>query len=395
VDGLETRQKYGRDTVIEVNLDAIVHNVRQFRQHLPAGTEIMAVVKANAYGHGAVQVARAALEAGASQLGVAFVDEGIELRQAGITAPILILGFTPEYAIADALKNGLAMTVYSEESLNAIEQEAARLETKARIHVKVDTGMGRLGLFPEEAYTFVQKALRFAHIQMDGLFTHYATADEEDKTYALQQERQFARLVDRLARDGIEIPFVHIANSAGALELPDRVYRMARIGISLYGLYPSAEVNHQVVRLKPALTLKTKIVELKRPPAGFGISYGKTYTVSGNEWIAVVSIGYADGVNRHLSNRGHALVRGKKVPIVGRVCMDQMMLNVTEAMPVKLGDEVVIYGEQQGEAITVDEVAKQLGTINYEVTCMLSHRIPRLYLKNGQVVEVVNRLRLR
>ncbi|MBA4544135.1 MULTISPECIES: alanine racemase [Thermoactinomyces] len=385
--------KIGRDTVVVVDLDAIAHNVREFRRHLGPDVKIMAVVKANAYGHGAVQVAKTALEAGAEYLAVAFEDEGIELRRAGIEAPVLVLGLTPDHAVAEALKAGLTLTVYHHESLQTIEREAARLGIRARVHVKLDTGMGRLGLFPDEAVAFVKRALELKSVEVEGIFTHYATSDQADKEYALYQERRFAEVLNRLEKEGISIPLPHIANSGGAIDLSDHAYRMARVGISLYGYYPSDQVNRTAVNLRPALTLKTRIADLKQPPAGTGVSYGKTYISDGDEWIAAVPVGYADGVNRHLSNRGFALVRGRRVPIVGRVCMDQLMLNVTNAMPVEIGDEVVLYGEQYGECITVDEVAKLLGTISYEVVSTLSHRIPRVYRKEGEVVEIVNRLR--
>ncbi|SEN38894.1 alanine racemase [Lihuaxuella thermophila] len=379
--------------MIEIDLDAVMHNVREFRKHLPVKTQIMAVVKADAYGHGAVPVAQAALEAGAVYLGVAFVDEGIQLRNAGIEAPILVLGYTPPYAARDAIRHRLTITVYSEESLQAVENEAARLGMEAKVHVKVDTGMGRIGLAPEEAAAFVRRALSLPHVQVEGIFTHFATADERDKSYTRFQEERFAGVIRELKKEGIELPLIHIANSAGAIELPDRVYDMVRIGISLYGYYPSAEVNQRAVELKPALTFKTKIVHLKQSPPGTGISYGKTYTTSGTEWIATIPVGYADGFSRRLSNQGHALVRGVKVPVVGRVTMDQVMLDVGDAMPVQVGDEVVLYGEQGRERISVEEVAGLLGTISYEVTCMLGRRIPRIYLKNGQPVTIVNHLR--
>jgi alanine racemase len=396
VDGIRNeRPAYGRDTVIEVNLDAIGHNVQQFLRHLPGGTRIMAVVKADAYGHGAVPVARAALEAGATYLGVAFVDEGVELRQAGIEAPILVLGYTPPQAAEYAIRHGLTLTVFSRESLEAADRAAARLNVPARVHVKVDTGMGRLGIKPHEAHDFIRLVLQCRSVELEGLFTHFATADERDKSYALYQERSFARLVEDLERQGIRIPLVHIANSAGAIELPDRVYDMVRLGISMYGYYPSAEVDRSVVDLKPALSFKTRVVHLHRPAKGTGISYGKTYSARGDEWIAVIPVGYADGFSRLLSGQGFALINGKRVPVVGRVCMDQMMLDVTRALPVNIGDEVVLYGRQGEEEITVDEVADLLGTIHYEVTCMLSHRIPRIYLKNGEPIQIVNRLRHR
>nr|WP_093231283.1 alanine racemase [Thermoflavimicrobium dichotomicum] len=385
--------KYGRDTVIEVDLDAIHHNIQQFKQHLPVNTMIMVAVKANAYGHGAVLVSQAALEAGANALGVAFVDEGIELREAGIQAPVLVFGFTPSYAIADALKHHLALTVYDETNLLAIHEKAKELGIEATVHVKVDTGMGRLGLTPDQAIDFLEKVRELPYVRLEGLFTHLATADEAGKTYMNYQLSSFDKVVKRAKEMGINIPIIHCANSAASIDAPNHAYNMVRIGISLYGLYPSQEVNRQKVQLKPALTFKSRIIHLKQPPKGTGISYGKTYVARGDEWIATVPVGYADGFSRQLSNSGFALVRGVKVPVVGRVCMDQLMLDVTNAMPVKVGDEVVFYGRQGELEIHVDEVAAQLNTINYEVTSMLSRRIPRIYLKNGQPVAIVNDLR--
>jgi len=383
---------YGRDTVIDIDLDAVAHNVRAFQQHLPSGTRIMAIVKADAYGHGAVPVARAALEAGATCLGVAMVDEGVELRQAGIESPILVMGYTPSHAVEWVLKHRLSITVPTQESLEAVAREAERLKMVAHVHIKVDTGMGRLGFMPGEVLPVVLKWAESKYVFLEGLFTHYATADEQDKEYARFQEREFSKVVEAIRGNGIRIPIIHINNSAGAIEFPDRAYDMIRLGISLYGFYPSQEVNRQAVELCTVLSLKSKIAQLKQPPLGWGVSYGKTAVANGNQLIATIPIGYADGINRHLSNRGFALVRGHRVPIVGRVCMDQLMLDVTDAQPVGVGDEVVFYGRQGDEEIHVDEVARLLGTINYEITCMLGRRIPRIYWKNGQPVQVVNRL---
>lgn len=393
MDGTDWENKFGRDTVIEVDLDALEHNMKQFRRHLQENVRMMAVVKADAYGHGAVQIAKTALSSGASYLAVAFVDEAVELRNAGISAPILILGYTPPHAFPTAVQYDLTCTVYSHENLRQMMETAKKVGKALRVHVKVDTGMGRLGLFPEDVLPFVRDMVQSPYIEWEGIFTHYATADETDKDYALKQEQKFKQVVETLARENLQPKIAHIANSAGSIDLSERTYNMVRLGISMYGLYPSAEVNRQSVSLQPVLTLKTKVASLKKPVAGTGVSYGKTYIASGEEWIAALPIGYADGINRHLSNRGHVLINGKKVPIVGRICMDQLMINVTEAMPVAVGQEVVLYGRQLQSEIAVDEVAELLGTINYEVTCMLSHRIPRIYKRRGEVVDIVNRLR--
>lgn len=385
-------EAYFRDTVAEVDLDAIRHNVRQFREHLPGSVRLMAVVKADAYGHGAVPVARAALSAGADSLAVAFLDEALELRAAGVSAPILVMGYTPPRAVEEALKHDVTLTVYSEEVVEAIGRQAAREGRKASVHVKVDTGMGRLGLLEEEVPSFLRRLTEFPHIRVGGVFTHFACADEADKGYTHFQHQRLLGFVDRLREAGVGTPLIHCANSAAAIDLPEYGHALVRLGISMYGYYPSEEANRRAVRLKPALTLKTRIVRLKRPPKGTGISYGKTVTVDGNRWIATIPVGYADGFNRRLSNRGSALVHGRRVPIVGRVCMDQTMLDVTEAMPVSVGDEVVLYGRQGDEAISVDEVARLLDTISYEVTCAVGRRVPRVYLEGGKKVGVINRL---
>lgn len=384
---------YARDTTIEVNLDAVANNIQQFRQHLAAGTQIMAVVKADAYGHGAIYVAKAALQAGANSLGVSFVDEGIELREAGITAPILILGYTPPEGVKIALEHDLTLTIFSEACLQEVSKIASQLKRPAKVHVKVDTGMGRIGLPPEQAVPFIKRATQLRNIHLEGVFTHYSTADEADQTYLLKQEECFCQVVEELRKENVHIPILHCSNSAAAIERPQKVYNMIRLGISLYGFYPSDEVNRKAVSLEPVLRLVSKVVQVKKPPKGTGISYGKTYVASGEEWIATVPIGYADGIDRHLSNTGYALVNGVRVPIVGRVCMDFLMLDVTNAYPVQVGDEVVFYGVQGTEAIHVDEVAKQLRTINYELVCRLGHRIPRIYRSHGKTIAVVNRLR--
>ncbi|MDN4594610.1 alanine racemase [Polycladomyces subterraneus] len=385
-------QTYFRDTIAEIDLDAITHNVQQFRNRFPSSVKLMAVVKADAYGHGAVPVAKTALEAGATHLAVAFLDEALELRNAGIEAPILVLGYTPPAAVAEAVRRDVTLTVYTEEVVDEVASQAARLGHKVPVHVKVDTGMGRLGLFEDEVLPFLHRIGRYDSIEVEGLFTHFATADEMDKSYTKWQHEQLERIIVRLQSEGIKIPLVHCANSATAIDLPAYAHQLVRLGISMYGYYPSAEVNREAVDLRPALTLKTKIVHLKRPPAGMGVSYGKTFVSDGTRWIATIPVGYADGFNRLLSNRGEALVNGRRVPIVGRICMDQTMLDVTEAMPVKVGDEVVLYGMQGKERITVDEVAEALGTISYEVTCMIGYRVPRVYKKGGRIIGVVNRL---
>ncbi|MDM5154627.1 alanine racemase [Bacillus sp. DX1.1] len=386
--------RYGRDTIVEINLDAVKHNVREYKKRVnDKNIAMMAAVKANGYGHGAVEVAKSAIEAGVNQLAVAFVDEGIELREAGITAPILILGYTPVEATAEAIQYDIMMTIYRIEDLKGIDQVAERLGKKARIQVKIDTGMSRIGLQEEEVLPFLEELKNMKHVEVEGMFTHYSTADEIDKTYTIMQTTLFEKAVNTAKELRIHIPFIHSSNSAGSMELSNTFQNMVRVGIGIYGMYPSREVDHTVVAMQPALSLKSKVAHIKHAKKGRGVSYGNTYVTSGEEWIATVPIGYADGYNRLLSSKGHALINGIRVPVIGRVCMDQLMLDVTKAMPVQVGDEVVFYGKQGEEEITVEEIADMLGTINYEVTCMLDRRIPRVYKENGETVSVVNILR--
>lgn len=386
--------RYGRDTIVEVNLDAVKHNVREFEKRVnDKNIEMMAAVKANAYGHGAVEVAKAAIEAGVNQLAVAFVDEGIELREAGIFVPILILGYTPVEAAKDAIEYDIMMTVYRIEDLKEINENAKEIGKKARIQVKIDTGMSRIGLQEEEIVPFLEELKNMKYVEVEGMFTHYSTADEIDKTYTNMQTSLFEKAVDTAKEIGIHLPYIHSSNSAGSMELSNTFQNMVRVGIGIYGMYPSKEVDHTVVSLQPALALKSKVAHIKHAKKNRGVSYGNTYVTTGEEWIATVPIGYADGYNRQLSNKGYALINGIRVPVIGRVCMDQLMLDVTKAMPVHVGDEVVFYGKQGEEEISVEEIADILGTINYEVTCMLDRRIPRVYKENGETNAVVNILR--
>ncbi|WP_439741899.1 alanine racemase [Bacillus pseudomycoides] len=386
--------RYGRDTIVEVNLDAVKHNVREFKKRVnDKNIAMMAAVKANGYGHGAVEVAKAAIEAGVNQLAVAFVDEGIELREAGVTVPILVLGYTPVEVAKDAIGYDIMMTVYRIEDLKGINEIAKQLEKKAHIQVKIDTGMSRIGLQEEEVAPFLEELKNMKYIEIEGMFTHYSTADEINKIYTNMQTSLFEKAVNTAKEMDIHLPYIHSSNSAGSMELSNTFQNMVRVGIGIYGMYPSKEVDHTVVSLQPALSLKSKLAHIKHAKKNRGVSYGNTYVTTGEEWIATVPIGYADGYNRQLSNKGHALINGIRVPVLGRVCMDQLMLDVTKAMPVQVGDEVVFYGRQGEEEISVEEIADTLGTINYEVTCMLDRRIPRVYKENDETTTVVNILR--
>lgn len=379
-----------RPTRVEVSLDALRHNLAAFRRALPPDMKIMAAVKANAYGHGAVEIAQEAVACGAEILGVAFLDEAIELRKAGIVSPVLVLGYTPPEGIALARRHGVTLTIFDREMLDALRHESG---SPVQVHVKIDTGMGRIGLHEEsEAIAFIEDALRLPHVRVEGLYTHYAAADETDKAYTRMQYERFRRVVDHFQERGVAFPYLHAGNSATAIEFPELSFNMIRLGISMYGLYPSEEVNHRRIGLQPVLSLKTGIVMLKTLPPGSGVSYGVTYRTQTHERIATLPIGYADGFIRRLAGQAHALVRGRQAPIVGRICMDQCMIRVDDIPGAAMHDEAVLIGEQHGERITAEDLARILGTINYEIPCMISHRVPRIYLRGGIVVKTVNPL---
>jgi len=381
-----------RPTRVEISLDALRSNLREFRRVLPEQVSMMAVVKADAYGHGAVEVSREALRCGVGYIAVAFLDEGLELRQAGITAPILVLGYTPPEGLAIAWEHDITVNIYSHEVLDAFERLEPR-EKPLSIHVKIDSGMNRLGLTTEaEAIHLIERALQIPKLYVEGLFTHYACADETDKTYTEEQYRRFDRVVQYFRAKGIEFAYIHAGNSAAAIDSPDLTYNMVRLGISMYGLYPSEEVNHQLIDLQPVLSIKSGIVMVKTLPSGSAISYGAVYKTSNEETIATLPIGYADGYSRMLTGKAHVLVKGVRVPVVGRICMDQCMMNVTGLEDIHNEEEVVILGSQGEERITAEEHAEWLGTVNYEITCMISHRVPRVYIRDGAVVSTVNPL---
>jgi alanine racemase len=355
--------------------------------------EIMAVVKADAYGHGAITVAKEVIEHGATYLAVAFLDEALELRRAGITAPILVLGYTSEQGLDLAIEYDITLNVYQLNILHALAALSSA-ERPVNIHIKLDTGMGRLGLHNEgEAIAFIDEALALPHIHVEGLFTHYACADETDKAYTQNQHQRFDRVVQYFADKNVGFKYIHAGNSATAIDTPELTYNMVRLGISMYGLFPSEEVMKQRIFLEPVMSLKTGVVMIKKMNKGSGISYGSIYrTQLESEQIATLPIGYADGFSRMLTGKAQVLIHGQKVPVVGTICMDQCMINVTDVDQVQLEDEVVLFGRQGEAVITADELAAQLGTINYEITCMISHRVPRVYKSKGKLIQTVNLL---
>lgn len=366
-----------RPTYAEINLANISYNVHQFRRHVNPSARLMAVVKADGYGHGAVEVARAALAAGADWLSVALVEEGIRLRQAGLAAPILILGVVPRESYSALFQYRLTPGVVNRQTLEGLEQEAIRQRKRIGVHAKIDTGMGRLGGVGEEGLVLARRIIRSSWLDLQGVYTHFAAADTADKGFTYSQLDKFNSLVETIKEEKQEI-IAHCANSAAAIQVPEAHMDMVRIGISLYGYYPSPDVPH-LVRLRPAMTFITQVAHIKEVPKGTPISYGCTFVTSRPSRIATLPVGYADGYWRLLSGKGQVLVQGQKAPLVGRVCMDYSMADITDIDGVEIGEQVVLYGCQGEQEISVDEVAQLVGTINYEITCAVSARVPRIY----------------
>ena len=377
----------------EIDLNAYAHNISELKKLAGNKTRLMAVVKANGYGHGAVEVARRALTSGAEYLGVARINEATQLREAGIDAPILIFGYTPPDMAEILIRYDLSQAVYSKATAAALSKIADRQGKKLTVHIKVDSGMGRLGLLLLDpgadmepggsSQAAVRETLaisRLPGLYVEGLFTHFATSDESDKTYANRQLKKFLDYADRLRREGLQPPIKHAANSGALIDMPDSYLDMVRPGIATYGLYPSREVNHANVTLKPVMTLKSRIIHLKKVPAGFHVSYGITYKTDQPTTIATIPVGYADGFNRLLSSRGHMLVHDRKVPIVGRVCMDLTMIDVGGVPDVQIEDEVVVFGRHGNAVLTADDIAAKLNTINYEIVSSITARVQRVYI---------------
>lgn len=374
----------------EIDLDALAHNMRQIKD-LSQGKEIIAVVKADAYGHGALDVVPVLLENGADRLAVAVISEALELRNSGISVPILILGFTPIDFAEDIINNDIAQTVFNFEYAEELSQKAIKLGKKAKVHIAIDTGMGRIGFLPnEESINEVLKICALKGLIIEGLFTHFSTSDEEDKQYTYEQFSKLNYFYDKLLFKGINIPIIHASNSGAIIDLPETYLDAIRPGIILYGYYPSNEVKKETLDIKPVLTIKTKIIHVKTLNKNMYISYGRTFKTERESKIATLPLGYADGYSRLLSGKAKVIMNGKLVNVVGRICMDQCMIDVTDAGDVKVGDEVIILGRYGDIKFDADDIAELMGTINYEVLCDINHRIPRVYIKNGQITKVRN-----
>ncbi len=373
-----------------IDLDALAFNIKNIRSRTKRGTGIIGIIKADAYGHGSVETAEVLLENGADWLAVAVVDEALNLRRNGIEAPVLLLGYTPELRLEDVINNGFIQTVYSYDIAQKLSKAAVKLGKTAVVHIKIDTGMGRIGYrVNEDSANEIVEISKLPNIEVNGMFTHFSTADEADKTYTCSQFDKFIKMDSMLKDRGLNIPVRHASNSAGIMDFDNMMLDMVRPGIILYGAYPSDEVKKENLMLKPVMSVKTHVSYVKTVEAGDYVSYGREYQAPGRRIIATIPVGYADGFIRAYSKGGRVLIRGQYAPIIGRICMDQFMVDVTDINDVEINDEVVLMGRQGYNEISADDIAAVLKTINYEVFCTLSKRVPRQYLKDGKAVKTV------
>ncbi|HBJ2608193.1 alanine racemase [Clostridium botulinum] len=374
----------------EIDLDNLQHNLKQIKK-ICGNKEIIGVIKANAYGHGAMEIAPTLLENGVSRLAVAVLSEAMELRMSGVKEPIMILGYTP-WALGDMLlDNDIEQSVYSYNDALELSKIAVLKRKILKIHIVVDTGMGRIGFLPtKESVEDVYKISKLPNIEIEGVFSHFSSADESDKDYTLYQMNKYNAFINKLEEKNIQVPIKHIANSAAIIDLENTHLDAVRAGIIMYGYYPSNYVLRNNINLKPVMSLKTSIVHIKKVSSGEYISYGRTFKTKRESIIATLPIGYADGYNRLLSNKGKVIVNGKLAPVIGRVCMDQCMIDVTFIENLKVGDVVTIMGEENGVSYTAEDIASQIGTISYEVICNVNKRVPRVYKKDGKIINVVN-----
>lgn len=383
--------KHLRPVWAEINLDNVAYNMKQIRK-ISNSKEIIAVVKADAYGHGALDTAPVLLENGATSLAVAVVSEGVELRRGGIDCPIMVLGFTPPSLMDYLLKYDIQQTVYSYNYAKELSELARKKHKKAKIHIAVDTGMGRIGFMPnDESLKDILEISKLPNVEVTGIFSHFSTADEEDKEFSKHQLEKFDKFYEALCNVGLQIGMRHIGNSAAVMEMPEAHFEAVRPGIILYGYYPSNEVDKNKIKLKPVMELKTNVAHIKKVPSGYYISYGRRFRADRDSTIVTLPVGYADGYTRLLFNKAKVIINGQFAPVVGSICMDQCMIDVTDIKgEIMVGDEVILIGEKDDAVITVEDIADMIGTINYEVVCMITKRVPRVYIKDGKVVKVRN-----
>lgn len=380
----------------EINLDAIVHNYKEIRRITNQNSKIMAIIKADGYGHGFKKIAEVLSECGIDAFGVATTDEALQIRKAGFALPVLILGIIPDDELTTVIQNGISVSVTNLSLAKKISSVASSLKTDAKIHIKLDTGMGRIGFVcgDDDRMTAdeIIEASNLPYIKIEGVFSHFSKADEYDKSYTELQYKRFCTICEILEKRGIRIPFKHICNSAGIIQFPEYHLDMVRSGIITYGFYPSDEVDKSKISLIPAMTVKTQVTNVKKIHHESLISYGGKYIAKPGDVIATIAIGYADGFSRILSGKAQVIINGHIAKVVGNICMDQCMVDVTDIPDIKIGDEVIIFGSDGNNTITVESVAQLLGTINYEVVCSVGKRIPRAYIQNNQTVSILNYL---
>lgn len=385
-------KKILRPAWAEIDLDAIAYNTRNIKK-LIGDKDLIAVVKANCYGHGVIDIIPTLLENGVSRFAVAMISEALEIRDNKITAPVMILGFTPLYLGEELINNNIEQTVYDLDYAKELSKIALTLNKKAKIHIAIDTGMGRIGFLPnEKSIDNITEICSLEGIEVIGIFTHFSTSDEKDKEYSHEQFTKMLSVMDTLKKRGIDIPLKHVANSGAIIDLPDTYLDAVRAGIILYGYYPSDEIDKNNLALKPALTLKATITNVKTLEKDMYVSYGRTFKTSNETIVATIPVGYADGYLRKLAENGKVIIKGEFAPIIGRICMDQFMIDVTNIPDVKIGDEAILLGEKNGLKYNADDMAKKLDTINYEVTCMLKSRLPRVYIKDTHIINVKNHI---
>lgn len=381
-------KNYSRPVWAEINLDNLAHNMREIRKLTKKDAMVTAVIKADGYGHGAVEIGKTLLENGADRFAVATLSEAIQLRRAYKDIPILILGYTPVVGAEKIVENDIIQAIYNYDQAVEFSNVAVNMKKEVVFHIKLDTGMSRIGFKASDAAVEeIVKISKLPNVKIEGVFTHFAVADEVDKTYTMGQVKKYNYVCDELEKRGIQVAVKHVSNSASIIDIPELNYNMVRAGIILYGLYPSDDVMKDRINLKEVMSLKAELSHVKDLEKGIGISYGLTYTTERDSVIGTMPIGYADGFTRLYSGKAMGIVNGEKRPIVGRICMDQCMIDLT-GLSAKVGDEVILFGSDGKNTISIDDVAAYVGTINYEVVCMIDKRVPRVYTKDGKVVKV-------
>jgi alanine racemase len=376
----------------EINLDHLAHNMKEVKDSIGKDTLACAVIKADGYGHGAVEIAKTLVQAGADRFGVATLTEAMELRRSGVEIPVMVMGYTPDEQWESILKNNIIQAVYTYEQAAFFNKKALEQDKTMTVHIKVDTGMSRLGFQThDQDLEKIKDIIPMEGLEVEGIFTHFAMADDENKEVTCQQFEKFQTLVKKLEREGYHIPIKHVSNSAAIIDLPEMNLDMVRAGLMLYGFYPSEEVDHQRIKLKKVLELKARISLVKDLEKGRGVSYGLTYRTQDKRTIATLPVGYADGFTRLLTGKAKVMVDGSPYPVVGRICMDQSMIDIT-GISASIGDTVTVISSRDEDPNTADDLAALLGTINYEIVCMISRRVPRVYVSGGDVRTITDHL---